>query len=105
MDLTTIPAGIQRLIRGELALVKIANAEIRRCRALETRLGAPGRYEWEYRTAHEHAALDAERRLDELGAMALAQGIDPEQLFAALGEREPLEPWSNAAHAWRGEGA
>ena len=39
--------------------------------------------------------------LDRFAAQACEHDIDPEAVFTALGGRPTLEPWSEAAWAWR----
>jgi hypothetical protein len=77
--LTAVPTAILRQVRAHLACLREFNAGLARWRALEQRVGGAGRYEYEYRLH------------------------DPEAVFAALGGRPALEPWSPAAWAWQRE--
>jgi hypothetical protein len=72
-------------------------------RALEQRVGSPGRYEWEFRLQREAEAQQSVAWLDQFATLAREHGIDPDALFAALGGRPALEPWSPAAQAWQRE--
>jgi hypothetical protein len=99
--LTAVPALILQRVRQHLAGLRAFNAGIARMRALEQRVGSPGRYEYEYRLQREPAAAQSVAWLDYFAALAHTKGVDPEAVFTALGGRPTLEPWSPAALAWQ----
>jgi hypothetical protein len=99
--LTEVPMHLLKQTRQHLACLKAFNAGIARMRSLEQRVGSPGRYEYEYRLQREPDAQQSVAWLDRFAAQARKHGIDPEAVFAALGGRPTLEPWSPAAQAWQ----
>lgn len=70
-------------------------------RSLEQRVGSPGRYEWEFRLQRELQAQETVAWLDRFAALARTNNVDPDAVFAALGGRPVLEPWSPAAQGWQ----
>ena len=101
--LTTVPPQILQRVQSHLASLREFNAGIARMRSLEQRVGSAGRYEWEFRDQREPAALESVAWLDHFVALARKNQVDPEVVFAALGGRPPVEPWSATAQAWRRE--
>jgi hypothetical protein len=101
--LTEVPVQILRQVKHHLASLREFNAGVARWRDLEQRLGAPGRYEYEFRLARERGAQQSGAWLDHFADLARRHGIDPEAVFTALGGRPALEPWSSAAQAWQRE--
>jgi hypothetical protein len=101
--LAEVPKHLLTQARHHLACLQAFNAGIARMRALEQRIGSPGRYEYEYRLQREPDALHSIAWLERFTAQAREHGIDPEVVFAALGGRPTLEPWSPAAQAWQQE--
>ena len=99
--LTAVPARILQRVRQHLAGLRAFNAGIARMRALEQRVGSPGRYEYEYRLQREPAAAQSQAWLDDFATLARIKGVDPEAVCTALGGRPALEPWSPAARAWQ----
>ena len=97
---TTVPAQLLQRVQHHLAGLRAFNAGIARMRVLESRLGSPGRYEWEFRLQREPQAQESVAWLDRFAALARTNGVDPEAVYAALGGCPALEPWSNAARAW-----
>ena len=103
--LTTVPAQLLQRVQHSLARLRAFNAGIARMRTLEQRVGSPGRYEWEFRLQREPQAQESVAWLDRFTTLARTNGVDPEAVYAALGECPSLEPWSLAAQAWRRETA
>jgi hypothetical protein len=101
--LTEVPVQILRQVKHHLACLREFNAGVARWRALEQRLGTPGRYECDFRLAREQGAQQSGAWLDHFADLARQNGIDPEAAFTALGGRPTLEPWSPAAQAWQRE--
>jgi hypothetical protein len=101
--LTTVPTAIRRQVRAHLACLREFNAGLARWRALEQRVGGAGRYEYEYRLQREPEAQQSVAWLDHFAALARNNHVDPEAVFAALGGRPALEPWSPAARSWQRE--
>jgi hypothetical protein len=101
--LTAVPTAILRQVQAHLACLREFNASIARWRALEQRVGGAGRYEYEYRLQREPEAQQSVAWLDRFAALARNNHVDPEVVFAALGGRPALEPWSPAAQAWQRE--
>jgi hypothetical protein len=102
-SLTAVPTHLLRRVKDHLARLRAFNAGITRMRALEQRVGAPGRYEWEFRLQREPQAQESVAWLERFTALARTNGVDPEAVYAALGGYPALEPWSPAARAWRRE--
>ena len=75
------------------------NDAIRRLRL--SPLTSSGRNEWEYRLAQEGSARAALARLDEIEARAVELGHTPAEVYAGVGARPALLPWSLEALAWR----
>jgi hypothetical protein len=98
-----VPASILQRVTAHLACLHEFNAGIVRWRTLEQRIGSTGRYEYEYRLACETAAQQSQHWLDTFATLAQKNDIDPEAVFAALGGRPILAPWSPAALAWQQE--
>ena len=98
-----VPRYLLTRARQHLAGLQAFNAGITRMRALEQRVGSPGRYEWEFRLQREPDAQRSIAWLDQFATLAREHSIDPEAVFAALGRCPPLEPWSPAAQAWQKE--
>jgi hypothetical protein len=96
-----VPVHILQRVKAHLACLHEFNAAIVRWRAIEQRLGGAGRYEFEYRLARETEVQQSQQWLDTFATLAQKNGIDPAAVFAALGGRPLLEPWSSAAQAWR----
>jgi hypothetical protein len=94
---------LRRRVQDHLARLRAFNAGIARMRALEQRVGSPGRYEWEFRLQREPQAQESVAWLDRFAALAQTNGVDPDAVYAALEGCPPLEPWSPAAQAWRRE--
>jgi hypothetical protein len=101
--LTEVPAQILQRVQAHLAALREFNAGIARMRALEQRVGSPGRYESEFRDQREPAARASVTWLDQFAVLARQNQVDPEAVFAALGGRPLIEPWSAVAQAWRQE--
>jgi hypothetical protein len=101
--LTAVPSLLLQRVMDHLARLRAFNAGIARMRALEQRVGSPGRYEWEFRLQREPQAQESVAWLDRFAALARTNGVDPEAVSTALGGRPALEPWSPAAQAWRRE--
>jgi hypothetical protein len=101
--LREVPRYLLTQARQHLASLQAFNAGMSRMRALEQRVGSPGRYEYEFRRQRELDAQQSVAWLDHFAALAREHGIDPEAVFVALGGRPPLEPWSLAAQAWQRE--
>lgn len=99
--LREVPQHLHTQARQHLARLHASNAGIACMRALEQRLGSPGRYEYEFRLQCEPEALRSVAWLDRFAAQARIHGVDPEAVYAALGGRPALEPWSPAAQAWQ----
>jgi hypothetical protein len=99
--LDNVPTSLLRQARQHLARLQAFNAGIARMRTLEARVGSAGRYEYEFRLQREPAAHASSDWLDRFAAQARAHGLDPEAVWSALGGRPTLEPWSEAARAWR----
>jgi glycine/D-amino acid oxidase-like deaminating enzyme len=95
-----VPRRLLEQARRHLARLQAFNASIARWRAMEQRVGAPGRYEYEYRLQREPDAQQSVAWLDRFAALAREHDVDPDAIFAALG-RPTLEPWSSAARAWQ----
>ena len=51
--LTAVPSLLLQRVKDHLARLRAFNAGIARMRALEQRVGSPGRYEWEFRLQRE----------------------------------------------------
>jgi hypothetical protein len=98
--LIAVPPQILQRVQSHLAALRAFNAGIARMRALEQRVGGAGRYEYEFRLQREPEAEQSQAWLDRFAALARTNGVDPEAVFTALGERPALEPWSPAALAW-----
>ena len=98
-----VPRRLLDQVTRHLAGLQAFNAGIARWRAMEQRVGAPGRYEYEFRDQREHEAQQSVVWLDRFAALAREHGIDPEAVFTALGGRPALEPWSPAARTWQRE--
>jgi hypothetical protein len=98
--LTAIPTHLRQRVQDHLARLRAFNAGIVCMRALEQRVGSPGRYEWEFRLQREPQAQDSVAWLDRFAALARKNGVDPETVYVALGGYPALEPWSPAARAW-----
>jgi hypothetical protein len=98
-----VPRHLLTRARQHLAGLQAFNAGIARMRALEQRVGSPGRYEWEFRLQREAEAQQSVAWLEQFATLAREHGIDPDALFAALGGCPTLEPWSPAAQAWQRE--
>jgi hypothetical protein len=99
--LTAVPATILRQVQAHLACLRAFNAGIARMRVLEQRVGGAGRYEYEFRLQQAPEAEQSQAWLERFAALARTNSVDPEAVFAALGGRPPLEPWSPAALAWQ----
>jgi hypothetical protein len=99
--LREVPRHLLTRARQHLACLEAFNASIARMRALEQRVGSPGRYEFEFRCQREPNAQQSVAWLDQFATLAREHGIDPEAVFAALGGRPDLEPRSPAAQAWQ----
>jgi hypothetical protein len=99
--LTAVPPQILRRVQSHLASLRAFNAGVVRMRTLEQRVGSSGRYEYEFRLQREPEAQQSVAWLDRFAALARPNGVDPEAVFTALGERPALEPWSPAALAWQ----
>lgn len=99
--LREVPRHLLTQTRQPLARLQAFNVGIARMRALEQRLGSPGRYEYEFRLQREPEAQQSVAWLGRFGAQAREHGIDPDAVYAALGGRPTLEPWSAAAQAWQ----
>jgi hypothetical protein len=97
---TAVPRRLLEQAQQHLACLHAFNAGIARMRALEQRVGGAGRYEYEFRLQREPEAEQSQSWLDRFAALARTNSVDPEAVFAALGGRPPLEPWSPAALAW-----
>lgn len=99
--LTEVPTHLLQRVQAHLAGLREFNAGIARMRALEQRVGSPGRYEWEFRLQREPQAQETVAWLDRFVALARTNSVDPDAIFAALGGRPVLEPWSPAAQTWQ----
>ena len=97
--LTAVPPLLLQRVKNHLAHLRAFNAGITRMRALEQRVGSPGRYEWEFRLQREPQAQDSVAWLDRFTALARTNGVDPDVVWIALGGRPAIEPWSPAAQA------
>ena len=85
--LREVPRHLLTLAKQHLAGLQAFNAGIARMRALEQRVGSPGRYEYEYRLQREPDAQQSVAWLDRFAALAREHSIDPEAVFTALGGR------------------
>jgi hypothetical protein len=101
--LSEVPRRLLDQVKHHLAGLQAFNAGIARWRAMEQRVGAPGRYEYEFRCQREPAAQQSVVWLDRFAALAREHGIDPDAVYTALGGRPALEPWSPAARIWQRE--
>jgi len=99
--LTTVPPQILQRVQAHLAALRAFNAGIARMRALEQRVGSAGRYEYAFRLQREPEAQQSQARLDRFATLARPNGVDPDEVFSALGGRPALEPWSPAAPTWQ----
>ena len=100
--ITTLPITVQRTLCQHLAHIAAFNLEVRRLRVFEARIGQPGRYEWEYRLAHEPAALASVDRVAAIMRLPAGRALDWDFLLAALGYPEAIVvPWSPEALTWR----
>ena len=99
--LTAVPTAILRQVHAHLARLHAFNAGIAHMRALEQRVGARGRYEYEFRLQREPEAEQSQAWLDRFTTLAHTNGVDPDAVFHALGGRPALEPWSPAALTWQ----
>jgi hypothetical protein len=101
--LTEVPIHLLQQVKHHLACLHTFNAGIARWRTMEHRVGGAGRYEYEFRCSREADAQQSQQWLDTFATLARTHGVDPDAVFAALGGRPPLEPWSPAAQAWQRE--
>lgn len=101
--LNNIPTRIQRIISVNLRRVALFNAEVYRMRDLESRLGQPGRYEYEYRLTNEDAARESVAELAMMRELPAGRLVDWAAAYAALGHTDEvvLEPRSAAAESWK----
>jgi hypothetical protein len=96
-----VPRRLLDQAHQHLARLHAFNAGVARMRTLEQRVGAPGRYEYEFRLQREPEAYRSVAWLERFAALAHTNGVDPEAVFTALGGRPALEAWSPAALAWQ----
>jgi hypothetical protein len=99
--LSAVPPAILRQVHAHLARLHAFNAGVARMRTLEQRVGAPGRYESEFRLQREPEAEQSQSWLDRFATLARTNNVDPDAVFTALGRCPTLEPWSPAALAWQ----
>jgi hypothetical protein len=99
--LREVPWRLLEQVKGHLASLRAFNAGIARWRAMEQRVSAPGRYEYEFRCQREPEAQQSVAWLDRFAVLAREHNVDPDAIFTALGGRPTLEPWSSAAQAWQ----
>ena len=102
-SLRKVPMRLLEQAKRHLACLHAFNAGIARWRAMEQRVGTPGRYEYEFRCQREPEAQQSVAWLDRFATLARDNGVDPEAVFAALGGRPAMEPWSSAAQDWQRE--
>lgn len=96
-----IPQHVKDRVSFHANRVHQFNAEIGRLRDLGQRFGAPGRYEYEYRSEHEPTFDHDLERLAYIEGLAQQQGIDKNALYAHIDEGIPVKkPWSEEALAW-----
>lgn len=100
--LEQIPPHILHTVHAMAQQITDFNASILRMRALDARFGSPGRYERDVRDEkeaflHQHALAYLAR----FEPVARAKGIDPQDVYTALGVDSTLLPWSDAARHWR----
>ena len=98
---TAVPRRLLEQAQQHLACLHAFNAGVARMRTLEQRVGSPGRYEYEFRLEREPEAEQSVAWLARFATLARPNGVDPEEVFTALGGRPALEPWSPAALAWQ----
>jgi hypothetical protein len=96
-----VPRRLLEQAKRHLASLHAFNVGIARWRALEQRVGSPGRYEYEYRLQQEPDAQQSVAWLERFATLAREHDVDPDAIFTALGGRPTLEPWSPAARAWQ----
>jgi hypothetical protein len=96
-----VPRRLLEHAKRHLASLHAFNAGIARWRAMEQRVSAPGRYEYEFRCQRESEAQQSVAWLDRFAVLAREHDVDPDAIFTALGGRPTLEPWSSAARAWQ----
>ena len=92
-----IPAKVFSLIRLHAFRIREFNAQLMTVR----RMPNAGRYEWEYRLQHEPAVLASVARLTDIETLAVHKGICPDALYAHVGGKPELLPWSTDALTWR----
>jgi hypothetical protein len=97
----TIPLSIRDRIGFHVRTLTRFNAAVTQCRAMGVQFGSPGRYEWEYRLAHEHEVEPALTALAKIEVMATAVGVSLDALYAHVGEKPVVLPWSPEAMQWR----
>lgn len=90
-----IPVHVQQHITHHTAVIAVFNAEVFNLQAFGARLGQPGRYESEYRIAHEPLAHASVARLAYVAQLAAEKGL-------TLPPVPDLVPWSAEALQWRG---
>src|SRR5262249_47738904 len=100
-SLTHVPALLLQRVKAHLACLRDFNDGVLCMRSLEQRIGSSGRYEWEFRLQREPQAQESVAWLDRFTALARTNNVDPDAVFAALGGRPVLEPWSPAATSWQ----
>ena len=100
-DLTDRLELAQSTVSAHLACLRDFNDGVLCMRSLEQRIGSSGRYEWEFRLQREPQAQESVAWLDRFTALARTNNVDPDAVFAALGGRPVLEPWSPAATSWQ----
>jgi preprotein translocase subunit YajC len=97
----TIPEYVKDAVKLNAERIHYFNEEVERLRKLGQRFGSPGRYEYEYRTEHEHQFDANVDKLKYIEGLAEKNGFSLEQLYAHVeGGRPEKIPWSMAASAW-----
>ena len=96
-----IPFQVLTRIEFHAGQINAFNLSVETIRRDYVRFGDAGRYEWEYRLAHESAALASIAQLAEIEAIATARGISLDALYTHVGGKPEVLPWSPEALAWR----
>lgn len=100
--LDQIPKHILSTLQEMLGRIGEFNQTVERMRGIGARFGAPGRYEYEFRTEKEATLLEGPQRfLARFEAQCVLKGIDPQRVYQALLMTPHVLPWSDAARKWR----
>lgn len=96
-----IPPRIRDYVAAHSGTIIRFNTAVADCQRLGQQFGSPGRYEWEYRLAHEEEADAALAALAKVEALAANNNVSLDDLYAHCGGRPVKQPWSADAQTWQ----